>query len=345
VNAKNQREIFTSHVEAAAMAAFKSRGMIEKHFRIHGHVFALRFAGSKMAGIMSRALNHLAVEKAGEASLTINCWDVAGSGVACPLPEWPASAFSGRGEIRGLDTPEMRIAYFKWLKLLNVYLPGSGVAYYCLPDAEAFPVQQLGSPALTIFSWWMETLGWQFIHAAAVGTEQGAVLVAGHGGAGKSTLAFSSLGTPLRYISDDYCVVAMDPSPRVLALYNSGKLTEASLCLLQHLRSKAANAEDRDREKAVFFIHEQFPGEQLLQAPLKAIVAPHFNSFETSFSPIDWRQLITVLGDSTMRQLAGSGQRDFFRISRIVRSLPLYRLNHGLDSQATRESLLQLCAS
>jgi len=338
-------ERLSGELERCVATAFSRQGLIEKNYRIHGQGFRLRFAGTELAKKMTRALAHLEVDGIETVSLTLNCWDVAGSGVACPQPRWPSSLFTGRGEIRGLDGPGMRIAYFDWLKLLNVYFPGTGQAYYCLPEAEPFPVQQYGSPALTVFSWWCNTLDWQFTHAAAVGTERGAILIVGQGGAGKSTLAFSTLGTELSYLSDDYCVLAPGKPPQVLALYNSGKLTEASLALLPHLRPRAANAGESGREKAVFFLHEKTRASEKNQSPLRAVVLSCLNSRETRLLPVDAREIVQVVGDSTLRQLAGSGRMDFFRMARLLRDLPTYRLLHGPDAAATHQLLLSLCES
>jgi hypothetical protein len=341
-----ERERLTQRVTECAEAALAGRGCVERAFRLDGRCFVMRFAGRELAEIMTRALNHLATEERGEVALTIDCWDVAGSGLPMPMPDWPKHLFMARGEVRGLDGPEMRVAYFDWIKLLNVYLPEARRAFYCIDDAGQFPVQQLGSPALTIFSWWGAMLGWQFIHAAAVGTARGAVLVAGHGGAGKSTLAFSTLkSSPLRYLSDDYCMLAPGEPARVLAIFSSGKLTEMSLCLLQHLRKHASNANDRAREKAVFFLQEQFPEKLLAQAPLRAIVLSRISSFETALAPVSWSEVMGVLAESTIRQLAGTDGRDFMRMMRCARGLPIHRLDHGLDSAATHKLLLQLCES
>ena len=343
--ARAERERLSAELPAAAAQAFANSGCVEKHFCFNGLFFALRFAGETLARSMSRALAHLAVPGGGEISLTIDCWDTAGSGVICPQPNWPPHLFSGRGEILGLDAPDMRVAWFDWLQLFCAYLPQSRQAYYCLPAAEPFPIQQFGSPALTIFSWWFATLGWQFTHAAVVGTAQGGVLIVGPGGAGKSTLAFSTLKSPLRYLSDDYCVLAPGASTAALALYNSGKLTEDSLCLLPQLKTRAANDADAAREKAVFFLHEEFPGRQLISTPLRAVVLSQLAQDETSLTPIPSHEVRAVLARSTMTQLAGSGPAEMMRLQRLLQDLPAYRLKHGADFPSTHELLQSLCAS
>ncbi len=343
--ARAERERLAVELPAAAEKAFARAGRIEKHFCLNGIFFALRFAGETLARPMSRALAHLAVAHAGEVSLTIDCWDTASSGVPCPQANWPAHLFSGRGEILGLDGPDLRVAWFDWLQLFCAYFPHSRQAYYGLDSAEPFPIQQFGSPALTLFSWWLATLGWQFTHAAVVGTEQCGVLIGGPGGAGKSTLAFSTLESRLRYLSDDYCVLVPGSPTRAWALYNSGKLTEDSLHLLPKLKAKTANQADAAREKAVFFLQEEFPGHLLLNTPLRAVVLSQLTQDETSLTPISMSEIRTIIARSTMTQLAGSGPAEMMRLQRLLQDLPAYRLKHGADFAATHELLLNLCAS
>ena len=332
-------------VKAAAKEAFARSGLVERTFRLDGRFFVMRFAGEHLANTMTRALQHLATEERGDVSLTINLWDVASTGVAHPMPNWPQEHFLGRGELRGLDCAEMRVAWWDWLKLLNVYIPAERQAYYCLGTASPFPHQQFGSPALTIFNWWLGTHGLQFAHSAAVATEKGGILIIGHGGAGKSTLTFSTLDSPMKYISDDYCVLGPGNPTRAISLYSSGKLTEASLCVHQNLRKHAVNAHDRKREKAIFFLKEQFPEKLMAEAPLRAIVLSKLCSFETALTPIDWRSVAGVLNDSTMKQLAGSGAADFLRLTKFTRGLPVYRLDHGLCTADSHKLLVQLCNS
>ena len=294
---------------------------------------------------MCRALAHLAVETAPAApELVIDCWDCARSGLDFPMPRWPAKYWTARGEIMGLDSAEGRLAYFGWLKLLNAYFPATGRAFYCLAAADPFPLQQAGSPALTIFNWWWETLGFQLVHSAAVGNEKGGVLIAGHGGAGKSTLAFSTFGTPLRFLSDDYCLL-QGPPVEAVALFASGKLTEQSLGLLDHLRSRAANVDAANREKALFYLQEQFPGEFLTQVPLRAVVLSHLSTEETSLEPIGAGEVYRIIAQSTLLQLAGTNHLSMIRLHRLLKNLPVFRLNHGPDRAATHRLLAELCES
>jgi hypothetical protein len=332
-------------LDGGAQNAFLHQGLIERHFSLQDRPFTLRFAGAALEKAMCRTLAHLACDSAPiEPELTIDCWDCASDESAFPAVRWPAKYFSSRGDVMGLDSPQMRVASFQWLNLINVYFPEKKRAFYCLKDGSPFPLQQAGSPALTIFNWWAETLGLQLVHAAVVGTPAGGVLIAGHGGAGKSTLAFSVLGTPLRYLCDDYCLLAGGPA-RAVALFASGKLNDHSLKILPHLRARTANSDDPAREKALFYIEEQFPGELLGEVPLRAIVLSSLSPKETRCESIDPQEVYTAIADSTLRQLAGSHHRSFIRLRRHLDELPVFRLIHGSNFDATHRLLAQLCAS
>jgi len=332
-------------LESDARTAFGQRGMIEHRFVLQGHPFSMRFAGTFLVNTMSRALAHLKADATKkEPELTIDCWGSADTGLSFPQPDWPAKYFSGRGDIMGLDSPQMRIGFFGWLKLLNAYFPEKRRAFYCLEHENPFSLQQMGSPALTIFNWWGETLGFQLVHAAAVGTERGAVLIVGHGGAGKSTLAFSTLGSELRYISDDYTLLSGPPG-KALALFSTGKLTESSLSLLPHLREQSANRDDAGREKALFYLAEQFPGELLPEAPLRAVVLSHLSEGRTFLEEVDAHEAHATIVESTLQQLAGTNYRSFIQIRRLLHELPVYHLHHGGDRSAVHRLLLQLCES
>ena len=346
IQAAAERGRLAEEFTEAAEQAFSRCGIVERQYLLHGRRFALRCGGGALAGLMSRALAHLAcpVVQDVDLALTIDCWESELTGVPAPQPRWPAHLFTNRGEILGLDGPGMRIAFFKWMELWCAYFPTARRAFYCLPAAASFPRQQLGSPALAIFNWWLGGLGWQFTHAAVAGTEKGAVLIAGQSGAGKSTLAFSTWQGPLSYLSDDYCVLAPGEPLVALALYNSGKLDDASLDLLPALRAHAS-LPPAAGEKAIFFWPEQFPGRLLPEAPVRAVVLSQLDPDETSLVPCPPTEARATIAASTLSQLAGAGPQEMMRLGRLLHSLPAFRLKHGRDFAATHRLLRDLCAS
>jgi len=325
-------------LDKAAEEAFSRLGLLTRTFRFGGHEFVMRFAGAGLAGLMTRALNHLAIEKTTQPNpFTIDCWDLKATGLGPPLNRnWSEAR-------QRTDDPNLQVDYLEWMRALNVFSPTHNRAFFCIENAEEFQVPLLGASAYDLFSRWLGKLGWQFVHAAAVGTERGGVLIAGYGGAGKSTLAFSTLNSPLRYLSDDYCVLAPGNPLRVLALYGSGKLTEASLRLLPHLQALSGNKEDPQREKDVFFLEEQFPGQQIHQLTVRAIVLPQIGASRTFLEPADRKEALGVLGRSTFRQLSSPCAPGFIRILQSIRGLPTYRLHLEQDFAPAHRLLLELC--
>jgi hypothetical protein len=326
-------------LEESAEKAFSRLGLITHSFRFGGHEFVMRFAGTRLASLMTRALAHLVIEQTTQPNpFTIDCWDLTATGLGFPLSQT-------RAEVRKQTNDNLQIEYQEWIRALNAYFPVQNRAFFCIENAEEFQVQLLGASAYDLFNQWLSTVGWQFVHAAAVGTEQGGVLIVGYGGAGKSTLAFSTLNSPLRYLSDDYCVLTPENPPRVLALYNSGKLNESSFRLIPHLRDLSGNMDDPKREKDVFFLQERFPRQQIHELTLRAIVLPQIGATTTFLAPADRKEALHILVESTFRQLSKPSLPGFLRLLRSIRGLPAHYLHLERDYGPAHQLLLQLCQS
>ena len=102
------------------------------------------------------------------------------------------------------------------------------------------------------------------MHAGAIGTDGGAVLVVGRGGRGKSTTTLAGLGAGLKYVGDDYVAVETKDRPLVHSIYNAGKLEPHHLERFPVLREHATIDPpgldgDFEQPKAVVYVHAQFP--------------------------------------------------------------------------------------
>ncbi len=120
----------------------------------------------------------------------------------------------------------------------------------------------------------MELRGKQLIHAAAVGTEAGAVLITGRSGSGKSTTSLAALRGGLYYLGDDYVVVGLEPEPTVYSLYSTAKLNADQVGNLPEFATHVSNEHALDEEKAVMFLQDVAAQQIRTELPLRAILVP-----------------------------------------------------------------------
>ena len=83
------------------------------------------------------------------------------------------------------------------------------IGLFWVRDQAELPYWTASAPFRTLLHWWMEANGCQLLHAAAVGHQDGALLITGKGGVGKSTTALTCLEAGMQLISDDYLVVKL----------------------------------------------------------------------------------------------------------------------------------------
>ena len=106
------------------------------------------------------------------------------------------------------------------------------------------PAWEPSAPFRNLFHWALGDSGLAFAHAAAVGTAAGGILLAGRGGAGKSTTAMACVHAGWRYVADDYCVLDVSGHPSTHTLYGSAKISPWALARLPEL----AHGEMRQRD-------------------------------------------------------------------------------------------------
>ncbi|MFK7919142.1 MAG: hypothetical protein AB8G14_13785 [Ilumatobacter sp.] len=101
------------------------------------------------------------------------------------------------------------------------------------------PLWEQLSPLRAAARWVAAHHGGATVHCGAVGNHNGAVLLVGDSGAGKSTTTMACLGTELEVLGDDFCFIdASGPTPIVDAMYRLAKLDDRSLELLPALRER-----------------------------------------------------------------------------------------------------------
>ena len=332
-------------------AAAESHGeRCEYSFALAGMPVRLRFAGRDLAERLTRAFRHLEAPAESRPELTISVWESAASGAPRPsLAPDPGHAEprpepTNPGPSYSRSTDDFEALFQPTPDLLSVLSRQERSAWFWIADSTRLPHWDEATPFRHLLSWWLGANGVQQVHAGAVGTDAGGVLLVGKGGSGKSTSCLSVLGhDQLRYAGDDYVAVSMDETPWVHSLYRSGKIDPDNIDRLPHLRPVIFNADRLDREKAVVFADDLAPGSAVAGFPLRAILIPRIVARPDSrVVPTTPAAAVTALAPSTMLQLHPPQADALGRIRRVAAVVPAFVLELGPDVPAVPDVIQQL---
>jgi len=350
VNEDDRLTYFATFQEGFDRAASAAGGSIEHVYNIGGHSVRMRFAGEGLVPHLTPAFAHLRGGDTVGADLTICLWDSVTTDTPPPLflssllylleLRW-FELLSSRREIKGYHSDRIRTMFHFGPNILSAMDTKENVAIYWIRDARATPSYEKGYPLTKILNWWTEGRSLQCVHAAAIGAPRGGVLLAGKSGSGKSTTSLLCLNSELSYVSDDTSLVAWNPEPYVFSLYNTAKLM--SLKLLPHLEACVTNREWGDGEKALIFLHEHFPQKLVRGFPLKGILLLNVSGQpRTVLREASPFAALKALAPSTIYQLAGSGQQELTKMSRLVRQVPCYHLELGTDLREIPDVIMKV---
>jgi Glycosyl transferase family 2 len=309
----------------------RERAGESSHFyRIGGTIVRLLFAGTQMVPYLTPALEHLRMPESDTPDVTLCIWDSDSTNTKMVPPPFKWDCFTDRGDIWGFNSRRIKTA-FHWIECsLNLLDLETCTGIYWVDRADTLPYWVHASPLRTLFHWWMENKGCQLLHAAAVGTRQGAVLITGKGGIGKSTTALSCLQSDLYYLADDYVIARVEPEPLVYSLYSTAKLNADHVANFPDLKRFVTNPDKLDQEKAVMFLYPHLNGKIAREMPLKAILTPRvMNQDETGTSAVSRWTIERALSFTTMSQLPCVGRHTHDFVTKLSAALPSYALELG----------------
>ncbi|HXG75980.1 MAG TPA: hypothetical protein VNJ53_05370 [Gaiellaceae bacterium] len=235
--------------------------------------------------------------------------------------------------------------YQSGLESLSLLDTGRDTAWHWVADAERVPYWDQASPIRQLLFWWLQTRGYLQVHAGAVGTPEGGVLLVGKSGSGKSTVSLCCLGSSLQFAGDDYVAVSTGQAPQVASLYGSAKLEPEHVTrLLPHLVPLLANRGRLDSEKALLYVNRHFPSQVTSGFPLRAVVVPTVRPAqrESRLVPISRSAAFAALAPSTIVQLHTARQDALAAMAALLALVPCYGLEFGSDLAAVPDALVSL---
>ena len=326
-----QREFYIRCLQKFNEAA-KFTGTVKQYYNIAGTVVCLDFAGKAMLPYLTPALEHLRTGEVENPDAMINIWDTTSTGIQMVPPPCGQMDFTDRGDIWGFDSIQIKTA-FHWSEYsVNVMDMATNTGIYWVKNPKVFPYWVFSSPLRTLFHWLMEKQGCQLLHAAAIGTDNEAVLLPGKGGSGKSTTALTCLESGFFYLGDDYVIVCKEPVPKVYSLYCTSKINMEDMTKFPSMHALSQKPVKDNQEKAVIFLYPAFKNQIKTEMPLKAILAPEISKQEnTSLKPVPFWPLLRAMSFTTMSQLPGVGAHTHNYLKEFVKLLPCYSISLGSD--------------
>jgi hypothetical protein len=237
----------------------------------------------------------------------------------------------------------VRVAWDRSSDGVSAYDRSGRIGIWTFPSIESVPVWELASPMRRVFHWWSADEGMLLMHGAAVGFSDFGILLAGKGGAGKSTTALASIGLGWQYAGDDYCLIAPESTPQIHSLYCSGKVSAASIDRLPRIRNLFDESTLKIEQKTIAFLYPEWGNEFIRSLPLTAIVTPQIaHRSEPIIQPVSAAKAMLSLAPSTMMQMPGERPYSLTTLAEIARSTPCFELMLSDDPDAAYACLADL---
>lgn len=207
------------------------------------------------------------------------------------------------------------------------------------------PSWEVARPFLHVFKALAPVVGLMPVHAAAVACGDRGLLIAGRGGAGKSSLALACVEAGWRYVGDDFLLLRAPPL-RAVNLYRSARIREDMFGLLRRsMAASVAISTDSGEVKGEVDIG-RLAASVIGDADIRAIVVPRrAGSAEASLTPLRRSVALRELAATTLAMLPGDPGSTYDDIARSIDEVPCYAFDPGPILSAAPAALATLTAA
>jgi hypothetical protein len=337
--AASPAELYFTALQAAFAEAQARTQAREYTLAVGPAALRLAFAGVELTRGVLPALAHVIPGAPAEATATVCVWDSESTGVDVPPFTWRPRHLGHQGQIDGYNDERFRTIYHG-----DIFAPDGGFDALSMFDAEQrtaiFWVAsrhhvhwwERAEPLRTLLHWVLDAEDRYLAHAAAVGDDDGVVLLVGRGGMGKTTTTLACLRDGLRFVGDNYVLLSLEDEPFAHGLYSNAKLRPGTLELMPEL-ADAVNTLDvkEEGEKFIVDVKRWRPEQVVTGMPVRALVVPHvIGDGATRMVEASPMEGLLALAPTTVCQLPENGGV-LAAMARLVRELPTYKLELGGD--------------
>lgn len=315
--------------------ARRGGGFLTTRRRFEDTVLELQFHGFEPSDVYGEVLR----PESGDETRTFAIDVIDGAACAVPRPRlaWTAADFGLKRTVPGwsdqhrttyLLRTEGGVAVVDWQRCR---------AIVWVPSARAVPWYERAAPFRWLFDLLAQRSARAMVHSACVGVAGNGVLLAGPGGAGKTTLALASVADGFDYAADDYCLLSA--GREAFAVYSSAKLKPGAAILPAGLaleQSTAAGA------KQVLDLSTTSSASLADRLRLSAIVVPRIGSSETRLERIAPQEALHQILSSTIAQTEADPAMLVSFVGHLVRGIPAWRLHMTRNLQHSVDRLRSL---
>jgi hypothetical protein len=312
----------------AAIAAGAPRS--EATLEVGGHAVRIVCAGRAMAEATFPALAPALSRSSAEPVMTIELWDSSSSGIAPPPTPWDPVDVGPLGVVRASGGPARRTVVDGSTRTITVADDDARHAVVWTGSASQLPSWWRAVPLRVALDLALAGPGRRMVHAGAIGVDGRGVLVAGRGGAGKSTVSVACACAGMQYVGDDYVLVETGPPARARAIFGTAKLDERALAELPAAMPAVVHPATKDA-KGVLDLHAVGGLELVESVELVAIVLPVIGAARTELLPSTPAAALSALAPSTIFQAVGEGAPTLAVLAELARDLPAFELSVGPD--------------
>ena len=323
---------FWRQLQAVTAQALARCSVSDCRLQVMDQQIRMLCTGEQLLSAFMPALAHLKIANTPQPApdITFSLCDSAATGIRPPFPPFHPVNYHRYGQ-RAMDEDDRyAVMHSPSTDMIFAYDKVQRHGILWVADGTTLSIYECAAPVQTLFHWALRQDGRQIVHAAAVGQADGGVLLVGNTGAGKSTTALSVLQSDqLRYLSDDKCLVSLDPEPRAFGLFNSAKIKDDMLDHLPLLRPMLVGRDETIKVgKSLTFLYPHFQKQLICSFPIRALVIPRIAHLEkphlTLTRPSD---AFRVLGPSTVLWLPGAEADSYHFLAQLVKRLPCYFLD------------------
>jgi hypothetical protein len=245
------------------------------------------------------------------------------SGFPFPSPSWRKENFLPNGIIGHLEEGDLLATYDSQYQILSMYnrVKQEGI-FWCLDVAE-LPEWEFGAPMRNLISWALMNFNLFLIHAAGVGTELGGGLIAGPSGVGKSTSTMACIKLGLKTVGDDYCVMGIEPIPKIYGLYGLAKIHPDSMSASMVKMSEATFTRKDGK------VHIPLKDSMISAMPLRTLVIPRITENTLKCAAISSRESFLKITANNLIQSTLLRDKLFLGISAMTKAVPSFVLDVG----------------